>query len=325
MVLRPVYVLAFFLSLASLSWADEVILKSGISLKGQVVGRNSRQVAIMSSGRKMTYKTDDVVSVKLDPLPEFEEGKKHLAEGNVAAAIRAFERVLSGPRVLFQEDARAELVFCYFRSGRPDDAVAAFLDMVREAPDSRHRWRFPWHYEGELGNASRIRKEIESARHATGLRSALEAWVALVSGNIAEAQSKIPFLLRDKDPVVAGVGIILQIRLLYQSKDLEECMKLAAQQKPKAPDDVQPWLDYWRGRCFLAKKDYPRAALAFLHVPTLYPQNECLAGDSLYLVGQCFEKMGETDRARREYAALMSQFPAAMAADQARKRAGALK
>ncbi|MEW6356186.1 MAG: tetratricopeptide repeat protein [Planctomycetota bacterium] len=311
--------------LVSVLCADEIVLSSGITLKGQVVERNSKQVVIVSSGRKIAYKASEVGTVKLDPLPEFEEGQKLLAEGNVAAAIRAFEKVLNGDRVLFQEDARAKLVFCYFRTGRPGDAVAAFLEMLRKAPDSRHRSGFPWHYEGELTAPMQIRKTIAEARKTVNLAPALDAWVSLVAGETAGAQKQISALVQSKDPVTAGIGTILQLRLLFESGKLVEYTRLVAEKKWTARDDVWAWIWYWEGRRLMAEKDYPRAALALLHAPAVYPENECLAGDCLYLVGQCFEKMNQKDRARNEYAALMSQFPIALAADQARKRIEVLK
>lgn len=311
-------IILIFLAVPALLRADEVALKTGITIKGRVVARDARKVVVVTGGREMSYEADKVAEVKLAPIPEFEEGRRLLAAGKVAAAAAEFEKVVRGEKTLFQEEARACLVSCYLRANRPDEAVTTYLEMLREDPDSRHKFCFPWQYAVSLRDLSAIVGE-------SGAASALGAWAFLGQGKTAEAQERISSLLQSRNAATKEMGLILQLRLLFDQKKTDACLKLADEKEAGASDAVRPWLWYWRGRCLLAKGDCLRAALDLLRVATLYPANEPLAGECLYLAGQCFEKMGRNDRAKREYREAAANFPVSIAADLARDRAAALK
>lgn len=315
----------FSLLFAPALLADEVVLQNGITIKCRVTARDSSKVVVLVNGRAMTYKAADVAEIKLDPLPEFDEGTRLLAEGNISGAISAFEKVLHGERTLFQQEARARLICCYFQTNRPEDGLSTFLEMLRQTPDSPYVLSFPWQHGFKLRDPSALLSLV--ARHASAvpIAPALKAWILLASGKSAEGQSEVSSLTVSRDIALKELGIILQLRLLFEAKKYDECIKLTDEKMTALRDPARAWAYYWRGRCYFEKGDYTRAALDQLRVGTLYRASGPLAGDSLYWAGQCFEKMGRNDRAKREYTDAAVHFPAAVSAALARGRAAAIK
>ena len=63
-----------------------------------------------------------------------------------------------------------------------------------------------------------------------------------------------------------------------------------------------------RGECYFAQDEYEDALISYLTVAVLYYREKDLAGECSLLAGKCFEKMGDTKRAREYYQEVKERF-----------------
>ena len=111
------------------------------------------------------------------------------------------------------------------------------------------------------------------------------------------------------------------MQLLFQGKDYDGCLAFVGKRLPKLEGTAQAWGLYWKGRSLLEKGDVEHAALALLQAGWSPSAPNILAGDSLFMAAACFEKKRQNDRAMELYHEIAEEYPLALCAAEARKKA----
>lgn len=97
------------------------------------------------------------------------------------------------------------------------------------------------------------------------------------------------------------------IRLIKESKKREALAEfgLLVDKFHDAPE--APAANYWVGECYYALEKYSEAAAAF-EASLTYKKNT-KAEAALLMLGSSYDKLGQTDKARQQYEALLQRFP----------------
>ena len=103
---------------------------------------------------------------------------------------------------------------------------------------------------------------------------------------------------------------------LVRSKQYDKALDALASFLVRYPD--HPYVEnasYWRGECFYAKGDYPRAAEQFEGVVARFPYGN-KAPDAMLKLGLCQQRTGATEQAQKTFGELRERYPKSDAARQ---------
>jgi TolA-binding protein len=88
------------------------------------------------------------------------------------------------------------------------------------------------------------------------------------------------------------------------------------------PDPLNDNCHYWIGESMFALKRYAEALARFDEVLVFEWSNK--KDDAQVMIARCYQRMGETARAKEEYRKLVDTYPASPYVDLARERSGAM-
>jgi len=304
--------------------ADEVVLKSGIKIQGNIVEADSAKVVVQTSGRNITYKRADVAEIHSAQSEDLAQAEKLLKDGQMEKAQKALEAVVKSGGLL-KADAQIKLMQCYFSSGQWEKGTQLYFSLLSAGAGEDVAAGFPWH--GVSGaQAAVILKGMGAAGElsgaASGAADAVKAWAKCAQDPKADPKSALASALASSDPIVSNTAAAAQMQLMFQAKDCDGCLAFIEKRLPKMEGSGQAWGLYWKGRCLVEKGDQERAALAFLRVGWNSASTNMLAGDSLFQAAACFEKKRQNDRAQDLYREIAQEYPLALCATEARKKAG---
>ena len=89
-----------------------------------------------------------------------------------------------------------------------------------------------------------------------------------------------------------------------------------------APEDVADNCHYWMGESYFGKKDY-REALKHLEMVLQYKTSE-KRGDAYFMMGRCFEMLGDKAKAKESYEKVVKDYPTSNNVKKAKERWGRL-
>jgi len=310
------------------SLADEIVLKSGIKIQGNIVEADAMKVVVETAGgKRMTYMRASVAEIRSAQSEDLARADKLLKGGHMVEAQKVLESVAASGG-LMKSDAQVRLIQCYFRTGKWEKGVALYLSVLNAEPAAMVAAGFPWNGIGPE-QAEAVLKGVSAAGQlagtAAGIADVVKAWAKCAKDPSADLKAALGGAAASQEAVVSDAAAVAQMQLMCQRKDYDGCLAFIQKRLAKLDAAAQPWGHYWRGRCLLAKEDLERAALAFLRVGLTSENSGALAGDSLFMAATCFEKKRESDRALGLYGEVAQDYPLALSADEARKKAGAEK
>jgi len=298
---------------------DEVLLDTGIKVKGKVISRNREKVVVLVGKKRMEFKSEEVVSLTIIPPKEFKQGEEALKCGDIRAAIGYFRTIAEKERGLFAEDALERLVQCYARLGQLDEAIEKYLTMVKLFPETGYAGHFPWHM--SVSTTPRISSKWDGT--AGKLVRIIQIWLSVCRNEVSDARAELkPFLGTEANGATYEAAYIVLLRWMFETGMFDELTSMKPKLLESHGKTLAAWGNYWRGRAYLKKGDGAHAALSFLRVVELYPGYDVLAGDSLFMVANYFENNNKRQKALAAYREVYQRFPVCMLSDTARKRAG---
>jgi TolA-binding protein len=171
-------------------------------------------------------------------------------------------------------------------------AVAAFEALLRFNPN--------------YAQAEAVRLKIAQARRSAGNSDeALKIFKELADGA--------------KDGAVAAEAKYQLARAYEERKDFDAAQKLYEQLAESNAGDLAAQAQFHLGEVAEAKGDAEGAALQFMRVAILFLHEE-LTPEALWRAGQCFEKAGRAEDARKAYEELQSDYPDSDQATRAKER-----
>ncbi|MBN2307939.1 MAG: tetratricopeptide repeat protein [Candidatus Hydrogenedentes bacterium] len=208
-------------------------------------------------------------------------------------AVKLFLQVMTDyPAVELNEQAYAWVGEYLFEREQWEQAAVAFGAMLRAIPD------YP--------NPERVRFRIaECSERAGTARGAIELYGAVVE----EAP-------RSASAVQAKYRMA---RLHETLNEMDEAMRLYEEAADTNTGDTAARARFRVGELLEAKEDYVGAAKSFMFVAIVFLHEE-LSPEALWRAGQCREKSGSVDQAKRAYQDVIAEFPDSPQAEKAQAR-----
>ncbi len=254
----------------------------------------------------------------LAPEVRFRLGEERYGADDMKGASEAYAAVLAESPGDYLDEALYKKGWADKKRGESADAVACFQRLAAECPKSPLR--------GEaLYLAAEMSRELGDSKTAEALcRDLLKAYP---DHELTEtAHLTLALALHDTGAWDAALRELQDHRSRYPESErlfevdfsIGRCLK----QLDRIPSAVQAFrrvtsthrgetaarAQYEIGECFRAQNNYEDALSEYLKVRFLYAHDDWIAA-SLFRTGQCFEKLGQDDRARSTYTELSSQYP----------------
>jgi TolA-binding protein len=235
-----------------------------------------------------------------------------IANGSHEEAIAEYQSFLARfPGSSLRADAEFELAKAYEAAGHTEKAISSFWKLGEAEPP---------HPRGEeallkAGLLLTQHEEYEKAQSAydqllassnnaaiTGKAHYEKGRAYLLSGDNTEAQRQFEQTVKEyqgtaeADRAVIGLGMV----------DLERGNVVAARERfneivRKRTDDVGAEAQYQIGVSFAREEEYREAVTQLLRVRYVYPAATDWIALSYLSLGECYEKLSETDKAREAY------------------------
>ena len=320
----PMFVLS--LLAAGQASADEVVLKKGQRIKGTIVQANSTKVVVeIAAGKQMTFERADVAEMITPQSEDLAKADKLIKAGDMDGAQKALESVVKSGGVM-KAEAQVKLMQCCFAAGQWEKGAQLYFSLLNAGAGDDVAGCFPWEGIGGEQSAA-ILKGLAGAGGLTGVAAdvgdVVKAWAKCAPDPKADVKAAMGSALSSKEPLVSSAAAIAQMQLLFQGKDYDGCLACIEKRLAKLEGTAQAWGLYWKGRCLLEKGDVERAALALLQAGWSASAPNMLGGDSLFMAAACFEKKRQNDRAQDLYHEIAEEYPLALCAAEARKKAPA--
>jgi tetratricopeptide (TPR) repeat protein len=289
--------------------ADEVRYATGDKDGGTAVARGT---VVDYSGQYLVLRTGDGAEQKIpaDRVLEIVSERSEAQQAGAAAQAngdfqRAVEHYLAALRIesrgWVQREIIAQCVRCYLNSGRPQRACAAFLELVRQNPQTPYFSRIPLRWM-PFQPSSTFRKQARGWLEEGGdsIAPLLAASWLLSTADRANAIAGLQRLSLHPDSRVVQLA---RAQLWRTRVMTAEQGQLSSLQKliERMPPALRGGPYYVLGRALAAQAERESAALAFLRVPILYPDDRQLAASALLSAGRELEKIGRTREAATLY------------------------
>ncbi|MHB8973089.1 MAG: tetratricopeptide repeat protein [Pirellulaceae bacterium] len=277
----------------------EILDYTGDSLTLQVAG-----------GRKEQIPAARVVSFEITKVPDHLNADQLYSEGRFADAVVSYRRAVeSDSRTWVRRLILSQMTWCYRNMAQFDRAGETFLILLRSDPSTP--WYgtipLPWKSSQQAGElVQQATRWMADSKVPTA--SLLGASWLLATAQREQALKTLGQLTSCPDPRVALLAEAQQWRGAVVTASLADVQRWE-QQVGRLDASLQagPW--YVVGQGLARHNQYAHAALAFLRVPILYPDDRDLAAESLLAAGEQLEKAGDPAGARNVYRELIQHAP----------------
>ena len=307
--------------------ADEVVLTTGIVLRGRVLRANEGEVVVQTEdGRQVQFPRPRVARITLIPPAVLRLANDLQASARYAAAADAYQHAAAvlEPGVL-RERARVALVNCLLATGEEARAVEAFLDLVSDSPDSYAVPALPL-FGGTLNDPAGVlvalkKREagISNDRARLVLR-ALQFWAHLALADEAQAARAADDLGRDDHPDARSMAAVCRGWRQFRSGRPAEAAEGIERVRLRLTPFARPHAEVLLAQCYGDQGKQQEGLLAALRVAFGYEEYPHLAAEGLYLAGERFAALKQPDRALAMFRQLVKVCPASTRAAQARRR-----
>lgn len=297
--------------------------KSRTNRGGEVVEYTGETLQLKSaSGRVESIPAARVVEVRTPWTPAHERGNALRAEGKLEEAVAAFKQAKrEETRVWGRRKIMSELVTCYAELGSFELAGAEWLTIVSSDPSTMFYSVIPVAYRSLPPN---VDLETRAAAWLTSKEPAAQvlgaSWL-LTGPQRAAAVEALERLVATKtaDPRVRSLAQIQLWRTKLVSAKLDEVQRwqLAVEQMP-AEVRASGYFIVGDGLARLNQLD--DAALAYLRIPVVHPDQRTMAADALLEAGKQHEKLKRGEQAVGLYREVLSGYSRTTAAEEAKAR-----
>ncbi len=276
------------LLLASVAWADGIVLLNGIRVTGVIERADRHDLEIVvAAGRRERHSWRNIYSVQTDPLP----GEKQIAAGAYGpeAAAAEYLRLESRLTNVWQQAlVRRRAVVCYQRAGLVGKALDAFIQGKAGGQDSVHSGAIPIfepsHARVILERLARIEKGDGVSPYVRAMILGLRADSLIALNRLDEAEGVVRALLAGTDGVAVGLGRIRSARIAQARGDDDRALALLEAAGRELGVAFQGDVGYWRARILLKRGRREEAILAAMEVALRYGFIEDRAARCLQMV-----------------------------------------
>lgn len=310
--MRLIAVVLVCLTLCSQSFAEDTIwlsaaghVQAEIASQGEIVDFNRVRLLLrFSNGRESDYPTERVQRYQTPLTEEHEEANRLLAAKQYTAAIEKYTQAERGTekRAWVRREILAQRARCLNFRNHSFQAAGDFLAIYASDPKHRHwdciplQWRTQevnvlWQrqFSNWINDDKNEAKQLIAASHLFGIAQQRQH-VKLVLQKLSRSdQNEIAWYAQTQlwrfDLTTAPESQIRQWEALTEKQP--SCCQAGA------------WLLI--GQAWSLQRNHSSAALAWLRVPVVFPENRDLAANCLLNAAQASESLGRLDSARTLY------------------------
>ncbi|MFO8012024.1 MAG: tetratricopeptide repeat protein [Phycisphaerae bacterium] len=335
--LRPLAAAAVaVLVLASAAGADRVRTTAGIGYPGTITGVTDKGLEVRVGGTRRIVPFNEIRSVSADDYPRLEEAEELFekgAEGAAAAMKKAAELYddLLTPRApaWLRTIVQWRMYDVYARSGQVQKALDAYLDMAEKSPRLVSQFDLPQPEEGEheankamLEQVDAVLRKNPAAPYADALKEFRVA-LLLLEGDPKEilASGALEKLLESDDPKVRTNAMLRKLELLLAVNRVPEAAEWLEKIRASDAQVFPPEMTYWTGRVLDAQNKPVEAALAYMRLPILHPNEDPnRTAEALWRTGKALEAAeAPPAEAKAVYQEAVNDYPDTTGAQRAKR------
>jgi len=279
-------------------------------LSGQILDYNGRELRmVVAGGLEKNFPAEKVLRVETQYAQQQIDAHAAFANRRFENALALYRKALDKePRRWVRRQIVARIVRCYCALGRPGRAGEEFLLLIRDDPHTQYFDCIPIAW---MPRQPSVALE-QTARE--WLARDEPAAVLLGASHLLGGRARLSALARLRRLAAAPDGRIARLAL---AQSWRAAVATAGEQQIDAwrrlieqlPEPLAAGPYFVLGTARARRKQWEQAALAFLRVAILYPQQRGLAAQSLLDAGRSLEKLGRTEEALRLYRELMRNYP----------------
>jgi len=269
------------------------------STSGTIIDYTGENLILRTSGgREQRIPTSRVIEIKTTWSPEKLAGDEMMEGGEFDEAVKNY---LTAYREERRNWARREIVAqwirCYRELAQFDRAAEAFLGLLQLDPKTQHFHAIPlsWSpYQPPLTLQQKAKTWLESGQSSPA-RLLGASWL-LSTGTREVAIGSLRELATDSDARIAALAEAQLWRTQVPTakpQDIERWQRMVG----RMPDRLRAGPYFTLARALAANQQSEQAALAFLRVPILYPEDGRLAAAALLSAGRELERIAQTEEA----------------------------
>ncbi len=256
-------------------------------------------------------------------------------ESDSLKAMETYQEALEAdPKGAFAGRALRGLALARYERKDYDMAAEQFLRLMKEYPDvSLNEDAFAWAGQRFFDQE----KWDESARAFTALLVAVKGYpnpervrfkiaeCAEQSGDADKALERYQAVVEAAPGSTTAVEATFRMAQLHESREeMERASELYESAANTNNGDVAARARFRLGEIQEGREEYDLAARSFMRVAILFLHEE-LSPKALWRAGQCFEKAGANERARKAYDEILSDYPESAPAAEAKEALGKLQ
>ncbi len=293
-----------------------------MKLTGRVVDYTGRELRLQASnGSEQRFLGERVLRIETEHGPAQVEADRRFARREFGPALDLYRQARDAEtRPWVRRQIIAQIVWCYRNLARPEMAGEEFLLLVRSDPTTPHFGCIPLAW-----IPSQPSLLLERSAQQWLARDDMPAAVLLGASHLLptrarpRALEKLRKLTTDADRRIAFLALAQTWRAAAVTAGRQQLAGWS-ETIERMPEPLRAGPYYVLGLAWAQQKGWEQAALAWLRVPILYPEERPLAARSLLEAGQSLERLGRTGRAVRLYSELIETFPETQSAVDAQAR-----
>ena len=317
-----------FLALTQLGWAEDVVVVSRTQppgesrRRGTIVDYTGEVLTLqLASGREEKIEAARVLGYETIQVPDQVNGDRLFAEGRFADAVASYRRAIDREqRPWMRRVILAQMVRCYRNMQQIVRAGDTFLVVVRSDPTTQLLDAIPLAWVSTPPPADLVHQSTQWIKDANipAARLLGASWL-LATAQRQQALDALRKLTEEPDPRIATLAETQTWRdqiVTATPEDIQQWQELQG----KLDVSLQAGPDFLLGQVLARHNRSEAAALAFLRIPVLHPDQYDLAAEALFAAGEQLEKAGERSGARTVYRELVKTYDKHRLAPSAQQR-----
>ncbi|MFV1966078.1 MAG: tol-pal system YbgF family protein [Pirellulaceae bacterium] len=278
------------------------------------------------SGREERIPPEEVVQLRSNWTTAHAKGDAQFEAGQFDAALQAYlEALRAEQRGWVRRLVLSRCVWCYRRLGQVDRAGEAFLAICQQDPKTPYYDAIPLAWLTARPSAPLAQQARQWLQNEGSAEARLMGASWLLS--TAERPSAVRALRGLIDAPQPAVAFLAESQL-WRTRVVTATAADAdrwGERIERMPRAIRAGPHYVRGQLLSRHGRREEAALSFLRTAILFPDHHDLVAPSLLAAAEQLETMEQRDEAARLLAEIVTDYPRAAVADDARRRWQALQ
>jgi len=279
-----------------------------MAVRGEIVDYTGEAITIAgSAGAPLRYPAEQVLEIETEWHTAHRAGREALANHDFEAAVRHLtEANRAEQRVWVRRLILADLMRAYSALGRPEQAGEVLLAVMQSDPSTPALADAPlaWFPDDRVSRAKAQSWLAKSEQPAAVL---LGASYLLSTSAATDARQALFELTRHNDPRITALAEAQLWRSELLRSDADDVARWAARIE-QMPETLRAGPYYVLGQAYDRLGLPDAAALAYLHVPLLFPERRELAARALVSAGRLSSRGGFREEAASMWNEVMKVY-----------------